>query len=755
MLRPFCKKIIFLLLVFNYSNILAGENWPKEIPLPEGGKIIIYQPQPEKLLGPNLNSRAAIAVQKTKKDDPIFGVIWGEGVLETDRDSRMATLKSIKITDVKFPEVQDSSKIDALKKLIETEILKWDMEISLDELAATLEENNQATDDKLSTKPPKIIYMKKPASLVIIDGEPIVKKDDKMNMERVLNSPFLIVKSPENNKFYLYGDKTWYFSSSAKEGFKTTKDLPKSIKSLDESIRKQITENKDTAKAPNPAPEIVISTTPAELISSNGEPDFSSVPGTGLLYMSNTSNNVFMDVASQKYYVLLTGRWYTASAMTGPWTFVEADKLPADFAKIPEGSDKDEVLASVAGTDAAKDAVMDAQIPQTAKVDRKNAKVTVNYDGEPKFSKIEGTSMELAENSSVTVLKSAGKYYAVENGVWFISDNAKGPWSVSDKRPEDVDKIPAESPAYNVKYVYIYESTPEVVYVGYTPGYTGCYVYGPTVVYGTGYYYQPWYGAYYYPAPVTYGLSMHYNPYSGWSMGFHVNYGMFHMSFYGGGGWYGCGGYHPPYGYHRHGGYYGPHGGYGNRSTVIVNNGNINNGNIYGGRDGVSSRPSNGGNYSGNRPSQQPAGGTGDRNRPSQQPGGAGAGSANRPSTQPAGGAGGADRPSTQPAGGAGGKGPSQQPAGDNRAKPSAGTSNNVYSDKQGNVYQNNNGNWQQRDNSGWKDTQPSNQMQRDSQNRTRSNNNTQNYQRSAPQQRSSSPSRSAPSRGGGGGRRR
>jgi hypothetical protein len=741
------RKLIFVFLTFCYSVVLADNNWPKEIPLPDKGKIIIYQPQPEKLLGPNLTSRAAISVKKSEKEEPIFGVIWSEGVLETDRDSRMATLKSIKITDVKFPEIQDTSKVEALKKLIEKEILKWDLEVSLDELAATLEENKLATDDKLSTAPPKIIYKNKPATLVIIDGEPIVKKDDKMNMERVLNTPYLIVKSPENSKFYLYGDKTWYVSGSPKEAFKTTKDLPKSITSLNDAIKKEIAEKKDTAKAPVPAPEIIISTVPAELITSDGEPDFSSVPGTGLLYMSNTRNNVFMEVASQKYYVLLTGRWYTSASMEGPWTYVAADKLPADFAKIPEGSEKDEVLASIAGTDAAKDAVMDAQIPQTAKVDRKATKATVTFDGEPKFTKIEGTNLELAENSSTTVLKSEGKYYAVEKGVWFIADDPKGPWTVSDKRPEDVDKIPAESPAYNVKYVYIYESTPEVVYVGYTPGYTGCYVYGPTVVYGTGYYYQPWYGAYYYPHPVTYGFSMHYNPYSGWSMGFHMNYGMFHMSFYGGGGWYGCGGYYPPYAHHHHhGGYYGPHGGH-NRNTTIINNGNI-----YGDRNGISTRPSDGrgqGNRGDmNRPSQQPGGGA---NRPSQGGGGTGA---NRPSQQPAG-------PSQQPAGGAGGNRPSQQPAGpsqqpaggDNRAKPSQETPNNVYSDRQGNVYQNNNGDWQQRDNNGWKSTQPSNQMQRDSQNRTRSNNNYNNNNRSAPSR--SAPSRSAPSRGGGGGRRR
>jgi len=53
--------------------------------------------------------------------------------------------------------------------------------------------------------------------------------------------------------------------------------------------------------------------------------------------------------------------------------------------------------------------------------------------------------------------------------------------------PDDVQDIPPDNPHYNVKYVYIYDSTPDVSYVGYTPAYMGSYVYGPCVVYGTGY----------------------------------------------------------------------------------------------------------------------------------------------------------------------------------------------------------------------------------------------------------------------------
>jgi hypothetical protein len=80
--------------------------------------------------------------------------------------------------------------------------------------------------------------------------------------------------------------------------------------------------------------------------------------------MSNSDNDIFMDENSQKYFVLISGRWFqTKNLNSDSWVYIAADQLPADFAKIPPGSPKDNVLASVAGTDAARDAVMDAEIP--------------------------------------------------------------------------------------------------------------------------------------------------------------------------------------------------------------------------------------------------------------------------------------------------------------------------------------------------------------------------------------------------------
>jgi hypothetical protein len=672
-----------LLVVFLVVSLIsaAQDEWPRTLDTKQGGKIIIYQPQLETLKDGKLTGRAAVSVREIAGNEPTFGAFWFETMLLTDRDTRMTTFEQIKVTDVKLPGIDDSEKLSRFRTFLETEIPKWKLEISMDALLATLEEEQSIVSDDLKNDPPKVIYVTTPTTLVVIDGEPKLKQDDQLKMQRVFNTPFLIVQSNEDKKYYLLGGKFWYVSSAVKEGWKSTTQLPNSVKQLDQQLKEQAktTASTSDAKEETTPREIIVSTEPAELIQSTGEGVFASIQGTSLLYMNNSDDEIFMDINSQKYYVLLSGRWYIASALKGPWAYISSDKLPEDFKKIPEGSAKDNVLSSVAGTDAAKEAVKDAQIPQTAKVDRKTATCTVKYDGEPKFEKIEGTSLQLAMNTSSTVLKSGNKYYCVENGVWFESTAAKGPWKVATERPSDVDDIPASSTAYNVKYVYIYDTTPEFVYVGYTPGYMGCYVYGPTVVYGTGYYYSPWYGPYYYPRPVTYGFSMHYNPWTGWSMGFHYSAGFFHMSFYGGGGYWGPPMYRPPYHPPYHGGYYGRNNinHYGDTNINIDRSNNI-----YNNRNDVSTRDVQRGS-AGNRVTQPSAGTRDVQNRGQNQA--------------------------------------SQQPA--------TRGNNNVYADKNGNVYQkNNNGNWQERDNKNnqWQNADRNqssvNQMDREQQMRDRGN---------------------------------
>jgi hypothetical protein len=732
--------VVALLIALITSPARADEGWPRQF---EKKKwiVVLYQPQPESLNDIQLKARMAVSVTKEGSKTPAFGAVWITATLDIDRDDRLVYIDEIHVDRVKFPNsTQEQEK--SLAEFLEDEIPDLDLEISLDRLLAAIDQTqfHLKSAEALKNDPPKIIVMTSPAILITIDGNPQRRKIKDTELERVINTTFPIVYDPDDEEYYFYGTTVWF----------TTEDLIsgewKAIKSPPDEVEELFKEKPGDEKVQPPPDEagaspeelrkakIVVATVPAELIVCIGEPNLAPIAGDQLLYVTNTESDVFLDINLQKYFLLLAGRWFSGPSLKeGPWTFVHPDSLPKIFARIPEQSAKGEVLSHVPGTPQATEAYYDAQMPQTAAVKRTEAKLEVSYDGEPQFKPIEGTSMLYAVNTSSQVLSIGGQYFACDQGVWFAAPSAKGPWKVSDTRPSQVDSLPPGSPVYNTKYVYVYESTPEVVYVGYTPAYTGCYPYYGTVVYGTGWYYPPYVSPYvYYPRPVTYGFAVHYSPYTGWGFGMSWGVGWVGMS----AGWAGYGhGYSHGYnagfwaGYHagnRPGGVHGP-GGYNRRPTPYS-----------GGSGGRTS----------NRPTTQPAG------RPSTQP-------ANRPSAQPA------TRPSNnlynRPENQTRNS-PSNQPA--NRQAPTAaqGKANNVYTDRNGDVYRKTNDGWQQRQGNNWSSSnsgpgqQPSTvnrtQQQRASSNAGASSLDRDYQSRQRGAQRSQSYQRSAP-RGGGGGRRR
>jgi hypothetical protein len=566
----------------------AAGDWPREIRVPEG-TVVIYQPQPEKLDGNRLMARAAVAVKLKSSKEPVFGAIWFDARLDTDRATRTAIIADVSVIRVRFPN-QDEKKTQKLGDLLEKEIPKWQLPISLDQLLATLDMAEQRTEDaqKIKTDPPKILFISEPAVLITIDGEPKLKEEKGSELKRVINTPFTILFDPSTKTYYLFADKkTWYAASDIQGDWAVVKKVPSEVAAhapkADPDATKQ--EKKKKSKGKGPAPKIVVATTPTELISSTGKPEFSPITGTDLLYMSNTDSDVLMHIKDQKYYILLAGRWYISAKMEGPWSYLPGEKLPADFAKIPEKAEMGTVLYAVPGTDVANEAVLDTQIPQTAAVERKKATLKVEYDGDPKFEKITDTEMTYAVNTATPVIQVKKKYYACDEAVWFVSDKAMGPWQVATSVPDEIYTISPDSPVYNVTFVRIYSVTDdeEVVYVGYTPGYTHTYVYNTTIVYGTGYYYPGWYGYWYYPGPATWGYCVRYNPWYGWGYGYSYSAGPYTFSIGWGlwfrGGWWGPGrhrGYRRGY---RHGYRRGRNAGY--RAGYRAGRHNSRHGNMY------------------------------------------------------------------------------------------------------------------------------------------------------------------------------
>ncbi|MBJ3775461.1 hypothetical protein JCR33_07170 [Acuticoccus sp. 2012] len=499
--------------------------WPRAFDTDGGGKIVLYQPQIT-AWDDFKTIEALTAVEYATGDlkNPVFGVIGFRGDTQADSENNQVVISNITVTEVNFSSLgrDDLSKLQvAVGKLLPT----GPITISEERITASLAEQKRMTDVKgLNTAPPPIFHSTTPALLVQTNGPvtmgPVENVDD---LQFVINTNWDIFQTTGDKTYYLRDDSSWLSASALDGDWSAVDTLPDVFSKLPDS------DNWKDAKAAVPAkpfengaPKVFYSDKPAELIVFQGDPKKEAVPDTALEWISNTESDVFFDTANNTWYALLSGRWFSAASLDGPWTFATPN-LPADFRHIPSDVPYYSVRYSVPGTSESEEARLKASIPHTARVEVGSVKPDVTYGGDPKFEPIEGTSMSYATNTNVDVIEVDGHYYVLQNGVWFVGDTPTGPFEVATSVPDAIYTIPPSSPVYNTTYVRVYDTEPGAVWFGYTMGYLGGLLAWNTFVYGTGWYYPPYWGAPYgpyrwpgyYPRPITYGLGAYYNPVRG------------------------------------------------------------------------------------------------------------------------------------------------------------------------------------------------------------------------------------------------
>jgi hypothetical protein len=544
-------------------------SWPRTM-TSGSDTFLIYQPQVEKWEANRISLYSAVELKTGKDSAAKYGVVWFNARTEVDKINRLVTLDQVQLTKVTFPAAAD--KETGLTALLQKKLPGTTKTISLDRLQAALEAAGEEIKGvEVKNDPPKVIVTGKPSLLVLIDGKPQLREIEGTKLQRIINTRAVLIFDNEKKTYYLRVQDWWLQSEDLEGLWSYAEKLPDDMKKAEEYVVKQAaTETPQSDRASKPSslkdagkkaeiPVVYVEFGPAELIETKGEPQYKPTPGIQLEYVENTNGNVFR--LSGRYYILISGRWFGAASTQGPWTFMSGSDLPDDFAKIPLTDPKSTVLASVTGTPQAQEALIANSIPQTASITRSEAELNVKYDGEAVFVPIQGTSMSYAQNTSSPVIKvSDNNYYCVEAGVWFKGLTPQGPWGVADSVPAEIYTIPPSSPIYYVTYVKIYGSTPDVVYVGYTPGYYGTVVSSSstTVVYGTGWYYAPYVGpSVWYGWPYTYGVGagFTYTTDSGWSFGFGCGYSYYpwYYPWWGPMGYYGYGWY-PYYGWGAWGG---------------------------------------------------------------------------------------------------------------------------------------------------------------------------------------------------------
>jgi len=336
--------LILLTAALQLSKAAEENSWPRKIEK-DGTTVIIYQPQVESLTENRLESRAAVSVSNEETPSPVFGAMWFDCNISTDRDQRTVLLLDMEVTAARFPDVEEE-KIKQLKAYLEKIVPGWEMELSLDQLLADLDmtEVSSSLSEDLNNSPPEIIFSTTPAMLILLDGDPIFEEIENTAYERVVNTPFFVVKDAKKGNYYINGGDQWYTSDNF-DAWEATEKVPKKLRQIAEEALTDPDVSEDSAEEQDVdgsiVPDLILRTAPAELLQSDGEPEFKPIEGTSLLYMSNTADDILMNIDTQEYFILVAGRWYRSKSVNeGPWTFVEPNQIPGGFNDIPSNSEK-------------------------------------------------------------------------------------------------------------------------------------------------------------------------------------------------------------------------------------------------------------------------------------------------------------------------------------------------------------------------------------------------------------------------------
>jgi hypothetical protein len=510
----------------NAASAAADPGWPRAYITTAGTKFMVYQPQVASWTDQrHMVAYAAVSVETAGGQKPALGTAKIEANTTVAMEERLVSFSDMTLTETNFPTLPKEQVRDIAAEIVKA-IPDDGRVMALDRVMANIDKSQIVPKnvDGIKADPPAIFYSEKAAVLLNIDGDPIWSPIKENDLKYAVNTNWDLFSHEPTKTFYLLHEGAWLKTADLIKGaWEPAGQLPESFKKLPAD------ENFKDAKAAVPGkkldskkmPKVFVSTAPAELILLAGAPKYVLVTGAkNLLWVSNTESDVFRDSQKGLVYYLVSGRWFSSPGFTGPWTFA-SPKLPEDFQKIPLEHPRSRVLAAVPGTQQAAEAVLLAQVPQTARVNKKQIKAPdVAYQGDPKFEQVPSTQVSYATNTDKDVIKFGDLYYMCFQGVWFASKTATGPWEVCTTIPKEIYEIPASSPVHNVTYVTVEDDSDDWATFAVVAGYTGLMIGWGCAVWGTGYYHPPYWGyggyyPYYYPHYPSYGYGASYNPWTG------------------------------------------------------------------------------------------------------------------------------------------------------------------------------------------------------------------------------------------------
>ena len=284
--KPLFTRLVLagaLVALAGFRTPAAGQTmtWPQQLTDPEG-TIDIYQPQFETFKGNAVTGRAAVGLTAPGKQTPVFGAFWFSAVADVDQAADQVTLRDIKVTNVRWPNMTPALE-QRFKEVVGASVPIAGLHLSYEAFSASLAtaEREKKSMAELKNDPPAMVFTKELAVLLLFDGEPRFKDIENSPYERAMNTPLAVVREKKSGTCYLTSGALWYTAKAPLGPWQVTANPPA-------DLVKNMPKDESAEPAPKVPPRIIAASAPTEVISTDGEPSWKSLPGGKLLYVENT-----------------------------------------------------------------------------------------------------------------------------------------------------------------------------------------------------------------------------------------------------------------------------------------------------------------------------------------------------------------------------------------------------------------------------------------------------------------------------------
>ena len=308
--------------------------WPRVKTLPDGTRITAYQPQVDNWgFYVRLDFRLAVEILEPGAARPVPAALQLTGETTTDLSTRTVVLYNLKILKANFPAADDAT-AQRLTALLARVVPAAPMKLSVDAILAHVttpgggaappsgQPAAPAAAAPAQPAPPVILHSQTPAVLVIYDGEPKFAPIEGTGLRFAVNTNWDVFQENDQPTTYLLNGESWLQAPAPTGPWAPVTKLPRSFWSLPAEdnwaeVRKHLP-GKTITKGTMPT--VFVSVQPAELILLDGAPKFKAVTGTKLAWVANTDSDLFRHEPDGTLYYLVSGRWFRASSLDGPWT---------------------------------------------------------------------------------------------------------------------------------------------------------------------------------------------------------------------------------------------------------------------------------------------------------------------------------------------------------------------------------------------------------------------------------------------------